>query len=274
MPMTKKLGNICIKVLTALVLTSCAEKSILFDDRAELGLKGPVRSVYITAHEMVNMDGELMDDGLWYQRTMEFSEQGQLTRVFQDGEERYAYTSHTRTVERFDIDGELDTKEVTLYTDHGDILSWTQYDASNTILSQETYTYDRHHHCIEKSIYSPYSFNLVCRDYTYDAQGRKTGYTAYASDDKVSYGWRCSYDSIGRVVREEWLTTEGKVSGSSTFEYNEQGFVSVETTDDKYTNTYTYEYDEHGNWISKITVYSGGYDRPSYAIEERTIVYY
>lgn len=261
-------------LLAALFLTACAQTPFYHDDRAELGLKGPVQSVSITGRELVDMDGELVDDGAWYERTMEFSEQGQLTRVVQDGEELYSYTSDTRTIQRYNLDGEPDTREVTVYTTQGDILSWTQYDASDTILSQEIYTYDADHRCIEKSIYSPYSFNLICRDYTYDAQGRRTGYTAYESDDKVSYGYTLTYDSIGRVVREQWLTPDGRVSGSSAFEYNEQGFVAVETTDDKYTNTYTYEYDEHGNWISKITTYSGGYDRPSYALEERTIVYY
>lgn len=64
------------------------------------------------------------------------------------------------------------------------------------------------------------------------------------------------------------------VSGCSTYLYNDQGFVEVEETDNKYTNTYTYQYDAQGNWIVKRTTYSGGYERPSYAIEERTIVYY
>ena len=265
--------HICAITLLIIGLSSC-HKPFVQDDRAELGLKGPVRSVSVIAHEMVELDGELVDDGLWYERTMEFSESGQLTRVVQDGEERYSYSSRTRTIQRYDIDGEPDTREVTVYTAWGDILTWTLYDASDTILSQETYTYDADHRCIGKTVYSPYSFNHVCRDYTYDAEGRRTGYTAYESDDHVSYGWHSAYDSIGRVVREEWLTPDGNVSGSSSFEYNEQGFVAVETTDDKYTNTYTYEYDEQGNWISKITTYSGGYSRPSYAIEERTIVYY
>lgn len=263
-----------VLLAAVLVWTSCSKPAPSCNDRKDFELKGNVRSVAITGYEAIEMDGQIVKDALWYARTITFNRNGRIQEIEQEGKEKYSYSSRSRTVQRYDSDGELDSKEVTLYTAQGDILSWTQYDASDTILTQETYTYDSLGWCIEKQVYCPFGLNLICRDYTYDEAGHCTSYMAYNLDGTPSYGWQCSYDSLGRVTCEQWLNTDGTVSGCSTYLYNDQGFVEVEGTDNKYTNTYTYQYDEQGNWILKYTMYSGGYNRPSYAIEERTIAYY
>ena len=259
---------------TVWLATGCGTKPLPCNDRKDFDLKGNVQSVVIAGYEALDMDGEIVKDNPWYSLTVFFDQQGRIQEILQEGKEVYAYTSRSRTIRHYDFDGEFESQEVVTYTAQGDILSWTHSDASDTILSQEKYTYNSNGRCIEKEVYSPFGLNLICRDYAYDAEGHCTAYTAYNLDGTPSYGWQCVYDSIGRKTCEQWITPDGAVSGSSTFNYNEQGFVAVETTDNKYTTTYTYEYDEQGNWIVKHITYAGGYDRPSYAIEERTIVYY
>ena len=263
-------------VLLPIVLVGigCTPQAPPCNDLNEFELKGNVRSVAITGYEAINLDGQIVKDKLWYSRTVTFDRNGRIQEIEQEGKDVYSYRSRSRTIKHYDSDGELGSREVITYTAQGDILSWTHYDANDTILSQENYTYDSNNLCIKKEVYSPLNLNLICRDYTYDQAGHCTSYMAYNLDGTPSYGWQCSYDSLGRVSCEEWLNTDGSVSGNSTFLYNEQGFVAVEGTDNKYNNLHTYQYDEQGNWILKYTMYSGGYDRPSYAIEERTIVYY
>lgn len=263
-----------VLLLAVLVGTGCTTQVPPCNDRKDFELKGNVRSVAITGYEAIDMDGQIVKDKLWYFCTVTFDRDGRIQEIEQEGKDVYSYRSRSRTIKHFDLDGELGFREVITYTAQGDIISWTHYDANDTILSQESYTYDSLGRCMEKEVYSPLNLNLICRDYTYDQAGHCTSYMAYNLDGTPSYGWQCSYDSLGRVSCEEWLNTDGSVSGCSTYLYNDQGFVEVEGTDNKYTNTYTYQYDAQGNWIVKRTTYSGGYERPSYAIEERTIVYY
>jgi hypothetical protein len=255
-------------------LVSCGTPCTI-DDREELGLKGNVRILAVSEYDAVELDGQIVKDTPAYSRTIYFAPDGRTDSVIhQDGKEIYRYAGRRRTIERYNIDGEPDTHEVTTYTAHGDIRSWVMYDAADTVLAQEDYTYDDRNRCIEKQVFSTDGLNLVFRDYTYDEAGRRTSYRAYNTDNTLSYGWQCAYDSLGRVTGEKWLGIDGRVVGSTDLTYNEQGFVAMEGTDNKYTNTYSYEYDAQGNYTAKRTTYSGGYDRPSYAIEERTIVYY
>ena len=273
--MERKSILLCALIGLIFFFSACSRTAIVQNDREEMGLKGAVRSVTITGYEALYMDSAIVKDNLWYTRTITFDRSGRIREIIDaDGKEIYTYSSRSLTIRRYDTDGELDTKEVTTYTPRGEILSWTQYDASDTILSQEQYRYDAQNRCIEKTIYSPMSFDLICRDYTYDEAGNRTAYTAYNPDLTPFYSWRCCYDSLGRKTSEDWLEPNGILSGRFTYEYNEKGYLLVEGIDDKYTNTYTYEYDEQGNWTRKYTTYAGGYDQPSFAIEEQTIVYF
>ncbi len=159
-----------------------------------------------------------------------------------------------------------------------------QYDENNRLTSTVRY---KNNEPIKKSVTLQYSKNGLATKHEYfNQQGKKIrtsikkydnanneiDFIMYSNEIAVKSQRKMEYQGNKKVSTKEYNTYD-KLVMEKYFEYNKEGFVSVEKTikPTKSTLTIKYKYDNKGNWTEKVFYDEQG--KPV-KITEREITYY
>ncbi len=159
-----------------------------------------------------------------------------------------------------------------------------QYDDNNKLTSTVRY---KNNELFEKSVVLKYSKNgLVTKQEYFNQQGKEiTTFTAeydntnnltdliiyYSGETTNKFQRKTEYQGNKKLSTKEY--NNDKLSTEKYFEYNKEGFVSVEKIikPEKSTLTIKYKYDDKGNWTEKVFYDEQG---EPVKITEREITYY
>ena len=176
----------------------------------------------------------VFDCVLTYYAEYEYDESGNKTKSY--------YYSEPR-------DGELCSWDEYEYTEDGQILLYTMYDADGAILKLQKYEYQN---------------------------GNKTKLTNHGKNEQVINWYEYSYDANGNLTETVWYKSDGSVYERELNEYSADGSLLRKTTYDRYglkhsqieyslgktefiffdemgneTEWYTNEYDDRGNMVKQ-----------------------
>jgi hypothetical protein len=218
----------------------------------------------------------------------------------------YRYDKNGNLIEEKKIDsfGEFDYKEYSIFNNDNKLLERGTYFSPDDTLAHHRWTYkyyqdgnlleeiaklgDR----IDKSEYDSRGNLITSLVYSIDDTTKKREYLyKYNSENKLieesfrylesmyKNSWHketYSYDSFGRLIKEDWFDSDDKFIGEILFSYDDRGdplearvFNSEGGILSKYTNIYT-KFDSVGNWLSKTILINDNAE----SIFEREIEYY
>ena len=258
-----------------LLLAACTKSPLPPSmDKADLHLSGQVQTVTITEYDAIRENGNFVPLDTLTFRTITFSPEGRIETIkHESGEEHYFYAPGSRTIKRYDIDGEPDHDEIAHYDAQGNMVSWGLYFPDGEVMTLTEFSY-ANNRCVEKRVFSGNrEENLINRDYRYDDAGHVLAYTSCSPQGKVYYKWQCSYDAEGRPVCEQWIDENDSVMSTDRYTYNDRVLLDFHQVGE-YSDTYSYRYDEQGNYIEKIATPSDNQERLVYTIETREITYF
>ncbi|MBR5509107.1 MAG: hypothetical protein IKV59_03540 [Lachnospiraceae bacterium] len=153
-------------------------------------------------------------------------------------------------------DGTMNSGEDYMYDEQGNLIG-----VKNSLASEESvdveYSYEYNEAgkvSVRYQLYGEQKEKMLSEEYFYDDAGNLTSTREYYGSDDV---WTEKiYDTDGKLLSSAYCEM-GSVTGSSSYEYDENGNVIKEKVsnflDGEYELTYGYEFGEEGELISKTT---------------------
>lgn len=212
--------------------------------------KGKFESSCITMYDksgkITSTIVENIDPKLNYKTTRVYNEQGLVSKYI-DNENM---NDETTTTCLYDVKGNLLEKE-----------SVGQYGP----FSKYVFKYDEKGNNIEYSYFENEheTYSLAGHfTYKYDLMGNRVEENEFhVVDSTIVSTKRFSYDRFKRLIKEENISPEGKISSTILYSYDEKGNeVEIlekdsETGYDNQISHMDFTYDDTGNWLSKIGSY-------------------
>lgn len=250
-----------------------AESVAQRNDWEELELKGKVKEVTIKEYRAHEAFGELQKDDLLWSRQYQFTADGMLSMSLRgqgtseyDLIATYTYSDNERLIE---YQGTQSGKEITTYTNSGDIKRVTLYNADGIEYQRKEYTYNEKNQLVEVAYYSKDNGLYRIMEYIYDAAGHVYKEKAKETNGEIDKEYHYAYDEQGRKIREEKYNGDGAMQNVKIYSYDKEGNIATIFDENQKICEYTYQYDSKGNYTEAY------YKSRTYcSIAERTIVYY
>ena len=147
----------------------------------------------------------------------------------------------------------------TTYNTEGNFASRTTYDRSGPIIQKLVYTYDANGRSTGYEEYAAMvDKNLgVPRHHVYrlNEEGRRVEYIVFESNGSVAQRFVYKYDARGNLIEEQWYTHTGRLGGRLVSTFDEQGNQTSQTSyleDGALSWKNVSKYDANGNrteWI-------------------------
>ncbi|MFW6343659.1 MAG: hypothetical protein ACOC2B_02850 [Sediminispirochaetaceae bacterium] len=170
-------------------------------------------------------------------------------------------------------DGEKRRTHVYSYDEQGNLVEDALYDSDDNLQSVSRYEYNKNGERTKWSIFDIGDSLLAYTEYTYE-DGKNTGIENFSPNGNMEDYFILEYDGEGRLEKETWYDSSGKVEEYTTFEYEDGAPVMevVHRGNDSIKRKIRYNNNSHGN--PESVVYMDGGDnvqeRVAFEYTERT----
>lgn len=118
-------------------------------------------------------------------------------------------------------------RHVTTYNTDGNIAERTLYDQSDEISARDVYTYDANGRSTgyeEYAVFFDKTLTIPRRHvYTLNAAGRRVEYNVFETNGSVGTRFVYKYDAKGNLTEEQWYDHTGRLGGRTVYTFDENG---------------------------------------------------
>ncbi len=144
-------------------------------------------------------------------------------------------------------------RHITTYSTLGNMAERVLYDQNDKIMARDLYTFDadgRSTGYEEYVLWIDKASTMPRRHvYTLNAEGRKVEYTVFESNGTVGTRFVYKYDAKGNLIDEQWYLHTGRLGGRMVYTYDESGNQTSQTNyqDGALNFRFVSKYDANGN---------------------------
>lgn len=156
--------------------------------------------------------------------------------------------------DRFDPDGNLNTRTINQYDERGLLCQTEQYDQDQVLLQKSVNIYNDNGFLIQQSNFFGEEDIEYVTHFVLDDAGNLLRQEMY-DNGKLDYVERALEYKNGHLVKETENDDYGKAMNVHTYEYNDKGLVSKHIRDEvqnKDRRTYEFTYDDRNNRVKEL----------------------